>query len=299
VSTRRYRDGLALAIGSYIWWGFFPLYLLLARPTSSLELIAQRVVWSLLVCVLLVGLTGQRRVALAALRNRRQFGLLTVAGLLLTINWLTFIYATLSGQVIDAALGYFISPLLAVAMGVTFLGERLAVVQWTAVGVAAIGMSLVWWATGHLPWIALTVALTFAVYSFIEKTVGQALPTLTTLGIETLVVAPVAVGVLIWFGVTGRQSFLGFGAWHALAIVGLGVVTVVPLLLCNGGLRRIPLSTMGQIQFLGPVLQFLVGVIILGEAMPLGRWLGFAAVWVALVILGADASRRAWRRRSG
>ena len=287
----RHRDGLILGISAYVWWGFFPLYIRLAKPTGSYELVAHRIVWSLAICLILLVATRQWRRFLEVLGSGRLISWLSLAGLLLMFNWSIFIYATLTDQLVDAALGYYLNPLVSIALGVGLLRERLAVAQWAAVAVAGIGVLAVWLSTGHLPWISLVLAFTFGFYGYIEKVMVGGSPALVTLTIETLATTPLALVFLAVWGATGRQTFLNLGAGHVLVLLGMGIATAVPLLLINGAFRRLPLSVIGQLQFLCPTLQFLVGVLLLGESMPLARWVGFVTVWLALAILGVHATR--------
>jgi chloramphenicol-sensitive protein RarD len=291
------REGLILGVGSYLWWGFLPLYLSLMEPTGALELIAHRVLWSLACCLILLVAVRQVDAFTAAVRDGRTLGILAVSGALLTINWLVFVYATLSGQLVDAALGYFINPLVSVALGVVLLGERLRPAQWVAVGIAGTAIVAMTVATGHFPWIGLALAFSFGLYGYVEKRVGARIPALTALTVETLTMTPFAIGYLIWVALAGTQTFLHHGGWHVAAVIGIGAVTVVPLLLFNGAARRLPLSTVGMLQYLCPVMQFITGIAIFHEPMSPARWFGFGAVWVALIVLSADAVVAARRPR--
>jgi len=286
---------LILGISAYVWWGFFPLYIRLAEPTGSYELVAHRIVWALAVCLILLVATRQWRRFLTVLGSGQLMGWLSLAGLLLMVNWSVFIYATLTDQLIDAALGYYLNPLVSIALGVGLLRERLVIAQWLAVGVAGVGVLAVWLSTSHFPWISLVLAFSFGFYGYIEKVRVGGTPALVTLSVETLATAPIALAFLAVWGATGRQTFLSQGVGHAFVLLGMGVATVVPLLLVNGAFRRLPLSAIGQLQFLCPTLQFLVGLFLFGEAMPLARWIGFVTVWLALVILGVHATRSSAR----
>jgi chloramphenicol-sensitive protein RarD len=285
------RTGVALAVFAYAFWGFFPLYALLMRPTGAVELIAHRIIWALLVCLVALAAAGQWRVFTGLLRPGKRLAWLAGSSALLTVNWLVFLYATLSGHVIDSALGYFINPLVSVALGVLLLGERLRPAQWAAVGLAGLGVAAIWIGLGQFPWIALVVAFSFGFYGLMEKRIGRDVPALAALAVETVVMTPVAAAYLAFVGVSGASTFVGYGAWHALAVVGIGLATVIPLTAFNGAARRLPLSQLGLISFLGPVLQFLVGVLLLHEPMGTGRWIGFGTVWLGLVVVTADAAR--------
>jgi chloramphenicol-sensitive protein RarD len=288
---------LALGIGAYLWWGFLPLYLNLLHPSGAVEVIAHRILWSLIACGLLLGVVRQGAALRRAVADARTLARLTLCGALLVINWLTFVYAVLSGHVVDGALGYFINPLISVALGVVLLHERLRPAQWVALGIAGTAVIVIGVSAGHVPWIALALALSWGFYGYTEKKVGVTVPVVAALTVETFTMAPFAAAYLVWLGLDGGQSFTGYGAWHALALAGLGAVTVVPLLLFNGAARRLPLSVVGMLQYLNPMLQFLTGVCLFHEAMPPARWFGFAVVWIALVILVADGLRAGRARR--
>jgi chloramphenicol-sensitive protein RarD len=290
---------LVLGIGAYLWWGFLPLYLNLLHPAGAVEVIAHRVLWSLVACGVLLRVVHQGAALRRAVSSPRSFGLLTLCGALLVINWLTFVYAVLSGHVVDGALGYFINPLFSVALGVVLLHERLRPAQWVALGIAATAVVVIGVSAGHVPWIALALALSWGFYGYTEKKVGVTVPVVAALTVETCTMAPLAGAYVIWLGLTGGQSFTGYGTWHALAMAGLGVVTVVPLLLFNGAARRLPLTVVGMLQYLNPTLQFLTGVFLFHEVMPPARWFGFAVVWIALVILGVDGLRAGRVARAG
>jgi chloramphenicol-sensitive protein RarD len=271
-----------------------PLYLLAAEPAGALEVIAHRIIWSALLLAPIAAMTKQWASLRRALANPRVLAVLALAGVALTVNWLVFVWAVYHHQLVDAALGYFINPLVSVLLGVAFLGERLRAAQWAAVAVGAVAVVVVAFGASSFPVVALALAGSFGLYGYIEKRVGAGLSAVASLSVETLVVFPVAAiyaGVLV---ARGEGAFLAHGAGHALVMVGLGAATLAPLLLFNGAARRMPLSVLGLIQYLCPVMQFITGVLFLREPMPPVRWAGFALVWVALTILSADA---VWRAR--
>ncbi|MDR1427357.1 MAG: EamA family transporter RarD [Bifidobacteriaceae bacterium] len=287
------RAGLILAVGAYAWWGGLPLYLSRLTPTGAVEVIAHRIVWSLVVCLGVVVATHRWRELRNVLSSLRLVGTLAISGALLTANWLVFVYSIESGQLVDGALGYFINPLVTVALAVMFMHERLRVAQWVAIGVAASAVIVISVAYGRFPWIAVALSLTWGLYGYIEKRVGRGVSAVTALSVETLLMAPLALGLMGLFASAGRQTFVGLGAAHTWLMVGVGGVTVVPLLLFNGAARRLPLSILGLTQYLCPVMQFLVAVAVLHEPMAPARWAGFAIVWVALAILSWDGLRAA------
>lgn len=291
LGARPGRGGLAAGIGAYLLWGGLPLYFPLLQPSGAVEIIAHRVVWSLLFCLLLLVATRSWRPFADLLRRPRTLATLGVAAVLLAINWLVFVYGILTDQVVDDALGYFINPLVTVGLAVLVLRERLRRVQWAALAFGAAAVVVITVGYGRVPWIALSLTASFALYGLIKKQVGRSVGALPGLAAETLVLTPVAAGYLVWLQVAGTGSFTGHGGWHAAALASAGVVTAVPLLLFNSAARRLPLSVIGLLQYLTPVLQFLTGVLLLHEHMPPARWWGFGLVWVALVMLAVDGLR--------
>ncbi|MCU1433127.1 MAG: rarD [Actinotalea sp.] len=285
------RRGLALGLGAYLCWGFLPLYFPLLAPAGPVEIIAHRVVWSLLFCLVILLVTRTWGAFTTALRDRRMLATLALAGVLVGINWLVYVYGVLSGHTIDTALGYYINPLVTVAFAVLLLGERLRPAQWVAIGTGAAAVVVITVGVGRLPWIALTLAGSFGVYGLIKNRVGRTVPALASLAVETAVLSPVALAYLAWLGVTGASQLGANGAAHTTALVASGIITAIPLLLFGGAARRLPLSVVGLLQYLAPTLQFLIGVLVFGEEMPAARWWGFALVWMALVILTADGLR--------
>jgi chloramphenicol-sensitive protein RarD len=253
------------------------------------------VVWSLVCCLAVVVATGRGRELRSVLASRRTAGTLAVSAVLLTVNWLVFVYSIESGQLVDGALGYFINPLVTVALAVVFLHERLRPLQWVALGVAGSAVLVISLAYGRFPWIAAVLSLSWGLYGYVEKGVGRTVSAVTALSIETMWAAPLAVAYIAWLTANGNQTFLGLGASHSWLLIGVGVATVVPLLLFNGAARRLPLSVLGLTQYLCPVMQFTVAVAVLHESMATARWVGFAIVWVALAILTVDALHAARR----
>ena len=281
--------GLGAGVGAYLLWGFFPLYWPLLEPAAPVEILAHRIVWSL---VLLAGiLVATGGFAWVTGLGARRLALLGLAALLITINWGLFIYAVNSGHVVEAALGYFMNPLVTVALAVGVLHERLRRAQMVAVALAGIAVVVLAIDYGRPPWIALTLACSFAVYGLVKKraNVGGT----RSLAIETAFLVLPAAGYLLWLGADGSGTFTGEGAGHVALLVGSGVTTAVPLMLFGAAAIRVPLATLGLLQYLAPVLQFLIGVLIYDEAMPLSRLAGFALVWLALVIFAVDAVKAA------
>nr|WP_213281286.1 EamA family transporter RarD [Cellulomonas hominis] len=292
--------GLAAGLGAYLLWGVLPLYFELLKPSGAVEVVAHRVLWSLIFCAVVLSVTRTWRAFATVLRTRRTMGLIATAAVLLAVNWLTFVFAALGGHVVDAALGYFINPLVTVALAVVVLRERLRRLQWVALGFGVLAVVVITVGLGTLPWVALTLAGSFGVYGLLKNRVGRSVAAAPGLAAETLVLAPVSAVYLIWLQGTGDGTFTGGGGWHALALAGTGVATALPLLLFGEAARRLPLSVVGMLQYLAPVLQFAIGVLVLHETMPPARWWGFGLVWVALVLLTVDGLRnnRAQRLRA-
>jgi chloramphenicol-sensitive protein RarD len=257
---------------------------------SALELLSHRVIWSLVICVILL-LTVVPRGWWARTGNRRSLLLLAGAATVVSVNWGTYIWGVNHGHVVETSLGYYINPILSILVGVIFLRERLAPLQWISVGLAGLAVVVLTVDYGQLPWIALGLATTFATYGVIKKQVnGGAVETLT---VESALLTPVALGYLGYLQLTGELTFGHFGWSHNLLLVATGLITVVPLLFFAAAATRLPLSTLGLVQYVAPTLQFLLGVLYFGEDMSVGRWVGFALVWLALVILTVYGVRRA------
>ena len=281
----RYREGLAAAIGAYVLWGLFPLYWPLLEPAAPVEILAHRMVWSLAFLIAVLAATsGFRWISTI---GPRKVGLLTLAALLITVNWGTFIYAVNSGHVVETSLGYFINPLVTVALAVVFLHESLRRNQKIAVAIGAVAVLVLTLDYGRPPWIALTLAGAFASYGFVKKRAD--VDGIQSLAIETAVLFPAALGYLLYLGSAGSGTFTTEDAGHVLLLTGAGVVTAVPLMLFGAAAIRIPLATVGLLQYIAPVMQFLIGVLVYGEDMPPERLAGFALVWVALAVFAADA----------
>ncbi|MFI6380383.1 EamA family transporter RarD [Streptomyces sp. NPDC050658] len=274
-------------------WGLVPLFWPLLKPAGAGEILAHRMAWSLVVVG--VALLFVRRWAWAGelLRQPRRLGLITIAAAVITVNWGVYIWAVNSGHVVEASLGYFINPLVTIAMGVLLLGERLRPVQWTAVAIGLAAVLVLAIGAGQPPWISLCLAFSFATYGLVKKKVG--LGGLESLAAETAIQFLPAVGFLVWLGTQGESTFGAEGFGHAALLAATGVVTAAPLVCFGAAAIRVPLSTLGLLQYLAPVFQFLLGILYFHEAMPPERWAGFGLVWLALTLLTWDALRSARR----
>jgi chloramphenicol-sensitive protein RarD len=290
-------SGLAAAVGAFVIWGLFPLYLKPMAEVPALQIMAHRVVWCCLLVFAWLAVRGELGAVRAALADPASRLRLAASATLISVNWLLYVWAVNNGHTVEASLGYFINPLLNVVLGVVLLHERLNRAQWLAVALAAIGVLYLTVATAHPPWIALALAASFGTYGLIRKVVKvESVPGLAT---ETLLLAPFAVAFLAWcelhgIGALGHSS----GGINAL-LVGSGLITALPLALFAYGARLIPYSTIGIVQYIGPTLQFLIGVFIFHEAFTAERAVGFVMIWAALAIYAADGAYRTRRRRSG
>nr|WP_241977393.1 MULTISPECIES: EamA family transporter RarD [unclassified Cryobacterium] len=292
--------GLIYAVLAYTLWGTLPLYFLLLAPSGAFEIVAWRVLFSLVFCALLITVTRKWKSFLALLRRPRIVFTMGLAGLLIFVNWQTYVFAALSGHVVEAALGYFINPIVTVFLGVILLRERLRLLQWVAVGISLGAVVVLTVGYGSLPWVSLILAFSFGFYGLIKKRVGRDVDAVAGLTLETVWLAPIAVVQLIVVASVSGLTFGSVSIWHTVGLLAAGVVTAVPLLFFAAAARRLPLTYMGLIQYFAPILQFLVGVFVLLEPMPPERWVGFALVWVALVVLTTDMvlTGRAPRRAS-
>lgn len=301
------RSGLIAGAGAYGLWGLLPLFFPLLAPASAWEIGAHRVIWSLAACLGLLAVTGSLHRLRPLLADRRVLAGLGLASVLLAANWVTFLVAVLTDRVVDAALGYFINPIVTIFLAVLVLGERLRRAQWIAVTIAGFGVVVIAIGYGTLPWISVVLAMSFGLYGLAKNRIGRGVPAVPGLVVETAVLTPISLGFVLYLAMTGTGTFLlasaadgeavrfGLG-WHALLLVSSGVATAAPLVLFAVATRRLPLSTVGLLQFIAPIMQFALGVLILGEEMPLARWAGFVLVWLALLILGAEGYRS--RRRA-
>jgi chloramphenicol-sensitive protein RarD len=280
-------------VGAYVTWGLLPLYWILLKPATAVEVLAHRFLWSFVfVAIVLAGL--RRTQWLRGLAQRpRIAAYLAIAAALIAVNWWTYIYGVNTGRVVETSLGYFINPLVSILLGVIVLGERLRPAQWGAVGIGSVAVIVLTVDYGRLPWIALVLAGTFAVYALLKK--KAAAPPLEGMAVESGVSAPFALAYLAWLGGTGQAHYASAG--HTALLVASGVATAVPLLLFASAANRVPLSTLGVLQYIAPTLQFLIGIVVLHEAMPAARWIGFALVWAALVVFTVDGAREHRQRR--
>jgi chloramphenicol-sensitive protein RarD len=285
-----HRRGLILGATAYGVWGLFPLYWALLAAAGTLETLAHRMVWSLVVVGVVLLWTRRVGSFRAVLRDRRQVLLLTAAALLISANWGGYIWGVTHGHVVETALGYFIGPLVSVLLGVLLLGERLRPAQWVAVGLGAASVVVLAVGYGEVPWLALVLAFSFATYGLVKKLAN--VDAVESMAVETSVLLLPALAYVVFLQASGTGTFTSHGVGHLLLLVGGGVVTMLPLLAFGAAAVRIPLSLIGLLQYMTPTLQFTFGVLVFREHMPPERWLGFAIVWAALVVLTVDGMRR-------
>lgn len=278
----RGRRGIVYGLAAYALWGIVPLFWPLVARASALELLAQRVVWGLVVALVLL-VTTVPRGWWGKIRSTRNLLMLALAAATISVNWGLYIWGVNNGHVVETALGYYINPILSILLGVVVLKERLAWLQWAAVGLAALAVVILTIDYGHPPWIALTLAVSFATYGFLKKKVnGGAVETLT---IESAFLLLPALAYLGYLQSTGRLTFGHLGSTHTALLMSTGLITAIPLLFFAAASTRIPLSTLGLVQYVAPTAQFLLGVLYFDESMSPARWLGFACVWAALMLL--------------
>lgn len=289
------RTGLLYGFGAYGMWGLVPLFWPLLKPSGAIEILAHRMVWSL--AVVGVSLLALRRWKWLGelLRQPRKLALTAIAATVISVNWGLYIWAVNNGHVVEASLGYFINPLVTIALGVLVLGERLRRAQWAAVGISFAAVLVLAVGYGRPPWISLALAFSFAAYGLIKKKLGMG--GLESLTAETAILFLPALGYLLWLGAEGQSTFTSQGLGHSALLASTGLVTAIPLVCFGAAAIRVPLSTLGLLQYMAPVFQFGLGVLYFHEAMPPERWAGFALVWLALVLLTWDALRGARRSR--
>lgn len=283
-----YSLGLLFGVGAYVFWGLFPLYWPLLKPANPLEIVSHRAVWTLVFCLIVLALLHQLKSTFAILKQPRKLAGLFATTVLISINWLTYIWATNNGHVVESALGYYITPLIIIAFGILLLREKMRPLQWVAVGIAAIGVTILTIDYGRLPWVALSLALSWGSYGLIKKKLD--LGALEGLTIETLISLLPYGFYLLYLGNQGQGQF-GTSAGLTALLIAAGAMTAIPLLLFNGSTTRLPYSTIGLLQYITPTISFSIGVWVNHEEMPTARWFGFIVIWLALIALGTDLVR--------
>ena len=294
------RKGLLLGLAAYAMWGLFPLYFPLMDPAGAVEVLAHRVVWSLITMIAVVFAVRRRRQLARLVREPRSLLWLGIAAVVIGVNWGVYIWATTNEHVVEASLGYFINPLVSVLLGVVFFAERLRGLQWAALALATAAVVLLTVELGEPPWVSLALAFSFGTYGLAKKQADRG--AVEGLTVETMLLAPIALAYLIFLNRTGDGTFASEGVLHIVLLASLGIVTAVPLLCFGGAATRVPLTVIGFLQYITPTIQFLLGVVVFREQMTDGRWIGFLLVWLALVLFSVESlshhrrQRRAVRR---
>jgi chloramphenicol-sensitive protein RarD len=284
-----YNSGLIAGVGAYVMWGLVPLYWPLLKPASAMEILSHRVVWSLVFLLIIVYFKKLFSDIKVALFDRRKMILLFFASIFITINWGVFIWAVNNGHVIETSLGYFINPLVSVALGVIVLKEKLRLLQKVAVGLTFVAVTFLTLTLGHPPYIALSLAFSFGFYGLVKKMANvKAIPSLT---LESLMITPFFAVFLYYLSSQNELTFVELGPIHSLWLVTAGIVSVIPLMLFSTAVLRIPLVVLGLLQALGPIIQFLLGYFVFDEPMITARWVGFLIVWLAVSVFSYDAVR--------
>ena len=280
-----HKTGLLFGVSAYVLWGAFPLYWPLLEPASALEIVSHRAVWTLVFCFVVLAITKSLKNTLVTMKRPKVAATLFLTSILISINWLVYIWATNNGHVVEASLGYYINPLIIIAFGIVLLKEKMRKLQWTAVGIASLGVLVLTIDYGRLPWVALALAISWGSYGVVKKQLG--LGALEGLAIETLIASLPYLLYLIYIGNKGTGQF-GHGVGLTILLISAGAVTAIPLLLFNGSTTRLPLTVIGLLQYITPTIQFSIGVWIRHEDMPTARWIGFIIIWVALTTLAID-----------
>lgn len=283
------RKGLGAAAAAYVLWGLLPAYFVALSPSGAVEILGWRITFSLVFCLLILGVLRRVRRTLGLLADRRILGWSAVAAALIMVNWSVYVYASLNSFIVEAALGYFINPLVTVGLGVIVLKETLRPLQWVAISLAVVAVIILAVGYGSFPVISLTLAFSFGFYGFVKNRLGPGVKSVDSLTLETVWLTPFALGLLVWVALGPGLTLGSLGPWHTVLLLLAGAVTSIPLLFFGAAARRLPLSIIGLMQYIAPIMQFLFGAVVMGEPMPPERWIGFGIVWVALVILSIDA----------
>ena len=278
-------------LSAYLIWGSFPLIIAAASFADPFEVVVWRVVFGFIFAALLVSIVGGWKDIVQIVKSAQRLKWVAVASLMIYINWVVYVVAVATGNVIESSLGYFINPLVTVLFAVLLLKEKLRPMQWVALGIGATAVVILTFDYGRLPFIAITLAVSFGIYSLAKNKVGKKIPALQSFTIESGLVVPVAL-VQLWLVSQSAQIMIFSGLVETSILIGFGILTAIPLILFGAAASRVPLSTIGFIQYLTPTIQFSIGFFVFGEPMPPVRWIGFALVWVSLAILTFDALRR-------
>ncbi len=281
----RYKIGLLFGLSAYILWGLFPIYWPLLEPASAIEIVSHRAIWTLVFCVIALALTNKLKATFILIKDPKIFFRFSLTTLFLSVNWLVFIWATNNGHLVESALGYYITPLIMIAIGLLLFREKMRKLQWFSVFLATIGVGVLAFDYGRLPWVALAIAISWGAYGGLKKHIN--LGALEGLAIETAISTPFYALFLIWLTINGGGHF-GSNIGLTSLLMAAGIITAIPLLLFNGAAIRLSYTTIGLLQFITPTLIFAIGVWVRHEAMPTARWVGFLIIWLALIALAVD-----------
>lgn len=292
----RYNSGLLAGAGAYLIWGVVPLYWQFLKPASAPEILAHRVVWSLGLLLVIVYFRNLMNEVKLAFRSKEKMILLFLASVLVSINWGTFIWAVNNGHIIETSLGYFITPLVSVALGVIVLKEKLSRLQKVAVFLTFIAVTFITLTLGSFPYVAFSLAFSFGFYSLVKKMAN--VNAIASLTLETMMLTPFFSAFLFYLNSKNELSFVNHGMSHSIWLSTAGIVTVIPLLLFGTAVVRVPLVVIGLLQAIGPILQFLIGYLAFDEPMSLARWIGFFIVWLAVSVFSYDAVKTYRRNKN-
>jgi len=277
--------GLGFAILAYFLWGLLPIYFVQLAPAGPFEIVAVRIILALIFCAFLLTVTRAWPTLIGLIRQPRVLGAMAIAGVLIYVNWQVYVIAIVTGNIVEGSLGYFINPIVTVLLGVFILRERLRPAQWVAIGISAVAILVIAIGHGQFPFLALTLAFSFGLYGYMKKRVSGQVDAVSGLTIETAVLTPVAAIQLVVVASTTGIVTGTAGTTQLLFMLAAGGITAIPLLLFAAAARRLPLVYIGMAQYLAPVMQFLIGVVVLHESMSISRWVGFGLVWLALIVL--------------
>lgn len=283
--------GLLAGLACYIIWGGMPLFFNSLGAATPLEILAHRVVWSLLFCAVILTATRRWRSFTLGIRSKSIVRVLCLATVLILLNWLTYVFAVSSGHVLDASLGYYINPLVTVVLAVLVQKERVTNLTWIALAFGAAAVIIMTAGMGTFPWISIVLALSFGFYGLIKSRIGQSVDAVTSLSIETLLASPLALAYLVAITLMGTSTFTSDGTGHAVLLMCSGIITALPLIFFGFAAQNLKLSTLGLLQYVGPTIQFLIALFVYNEPMPAARWIGFVLVWIAVVLAAVATAR--------
>ena len=284
--------GLTLGLTAYLIWGSFPVIIKLLGFASPWEIVVWRILFGLTAGAVFISFAKSWRAFAAVFQDRKSMAWIALSSVMIMINWTVYVYGVSIGHVLETSLGYFINPLVTIVLAVFFLGERLRPAQWVAVGFGLVAVCILTFDYGRLPWVALTLAVSFGFYGLAKNKMSGAVSALHSYTVETVLLAPVAIAMLVWVAASGPVAFISQGWLAASGLAFYGVMTAVPLILFGVAAKHLPLSWIGFMQYLTPTLQFMMAIFIFKEDMPATRWLGFVLVWVGLAVLSADMLKR-------